>query len=110
MTLSGHRACIGPRLHHRFCRTREFSSILRTDILSDAPKHRARIANREVSQAPRLIRHGLNHYAVLCNNALILDVAPPRIHILDEEMHHEIVSPFLKLLEQKARATVADVR
>ena len=82
----------------------------RVDILPYSPEHIARVADSEVSHAPWLVGHRLDHRAVLRDNELILNVRPPSIHVLDKKVHHKIVDAAWKLLQQKARGSVSNVR
>src|SRR4051794_7563010 len=82
------------------------------DALPDAPQYPGRIDDHEISQAPWPIRRGIDHHAVLGRQPIVLNVAPPRLDVLDKKMHHEIIGVFLhiEVLQQEARMAVVKIR
>ena len=61
--------------------------------LADTPQHAGRIVYREVANTPRLLRGYATRDVILCDGKLGL--LPPRIHILNQQMHHQIFRGFL---------------
>jgi hypothetical protein len=45
-----------------------------------------------------LLRRIRGRHAVFAGKVQRLHEGPPRIHVVDEQMHHEIISPFLDIV------------
>src|SRR5579863_829440 len=86
-------------------------SRLRRNVPADAPQDPGGVDKDEVAQSPRPVfrRFGLD--AVPRGNSLSLDVSPPGVHVLDQEMHHEVVGVLLdvEVLQQERRVAMAEI-
>jgi hypothetical protein len=73
------------------------------NILSDAPKDAGRINKHEVAQTPWSVFRWLGLRIVLGCDPWSLDVTPPCIYVIDQQMHHEVASVHLviEILEQE---------
>jgi hypothetical protein len=74
-------------------------------VLPDAPQDTSRVDNDKIPDAPCAIFWGLCPYAIFCNHVLRLYVFPPDLDIVNQQMHHEVVSvtQTAAILQQKAR-------
>src|ERR1700735_1684662 len=67
--------------------------------LADMPKHARGVEDKSDPQAPRL--HGRRARRLnieLAGQIERLDMRPPRVEIIDHELHHEVVGPFLLII------------
>jgi hypothetical protein len=80
-------------------------------VLSYAPQHASRINDHENAHGPGSIRRWLNLYTILDIQFLSLDLTPPSIDVLYQQMHHEIVGVIfvIEILQQEARVSVPKV-
>src|SRR4030095_12157071 len=81
------------------------------DVLCDTPQHAGRIDDHEVAHAPWPVGRRLGHDAIRRDHVWSLDMAPPRIEILHQKMHHEIAGVLLdvEILQQETRWAVTKV-
>lgn len=73
------------------------------DVLANAPQNTRWIVETEVAHAPGLIFQRCHTDPVLLQHATCLDLLPPRVHILDQDVHHEILGKRFgaEILEQE---------
>jgi hypothetical protein len=76
------------------------------------PQHTARISHVCHAETPRLnLRRSRRAHAELAGQIETLDVSPPCVQVVDHELHHEILGPFLligSLQDKPARARSKD--
>src|SRR5947208_615607 len=80
-------------------------------VLSDAPQHAGGINDHEIAKAPRSVRGRLDLYTIFGDQALSLDAVPPRVNVLDEQVHHEVPGMLwdVKVLQEEAGVAVPEV-
>src|SRR5260221_6456126 len=81
-------------------------------VLADPPEHSRRVNDDEVAHAPGLPLYVGDFHTVLGGDTGLVDLRPPGVHVLNEEMHHQVVCELLdiEVLKQKARLTVMEER
>ena len=74
------------------------------DVLSDAPQYAGRIDDHKIAEAPWPILGRFNFDAILGRQPCVRNMAKPSFYILDEKVHHEVISVFLhvEVLQEKA--------
>src|SRR5262245_21992270 len=86
------------------------SELRLADVLSNPPQHVARINDHEIPDSPLPISSRPNTHTILGGQAQRPDMVPPRFHVLDQQMHHEVVWRFLEVLQEKACIAMPNIR
>lgn len=94
----------------RYAATRNESRVSSGGIFSDAPQNSGGIEQYKIAHSPRSLLGRKNLHTILFRNRPCLDLCPPCINILYQQMHHEILSQFfhLEVPQDKARGTISN--